>query len=154
MEVRNGLVQRVYQTGLSYLVPTLSPNLLGDPGLEIERNLYSLYETGQVSAAQYHHLKDREYEEIHGMRSRPRVGKLTVEETGIIDAFVEVESGERDARLRAQVEEDVGVREIRDEEGILGKDGEVLMLHRMDRRAVEFRERFRTWYVTLTIVPS
>ena len=153
MEVRNALVHRVYQTGLTYLVPNLTPNPSGDPKLEIQRHLYSLYETGQITAAQYHHMKDREYEEIHGMRLRPRIGKLTEEDTGVIDAFVEAEPGEREARLRAQVEVDVGVGEFSDEEGITGRDGKVLMLHRMDRRAVEFRERLRTWFVGVTNLP-
>lgn len=122
-------------------------NPSSDPSVEHEKALYSLYETGQVSAAQYHHLKDREYEEIHGMRSplRRRVGKATTEETDVISAFVEEVPGERESRLRGQVQRDLGAPDEWDDEGISGKDGEVIMLHHMDRRAVEFRERMRTW---------
>lgn len=69
---------------------------------------------------------------------------MTVDETGVIDAFVEDEPGEREARLREQIE---GVVTPLDqlEEGLLDKNGKEIMLHPMDRRAIEFRERMRTW---------
>ena len=79
------------------------------------------------------------------MRQRRRVGKMTEDEANVIDAFVEEAPGEREARLREQVEDNVGAVEPWKDEGIMGKYGEVTMLHPMDRRAVEFRERMRTW---------
>jgi hypothetical protein len=90
-------------------------------------------------------LLDREYEERMGMRETRRVGKMTGEEREVIVAFVEDEPGEREKKLREQVERDVGMLEEWDEEGIVDHSGRATPLHEHDRRAVEFRERLRTW---------
>jgi hypothetical protein len=63
----------------------------------------------------------------------------------VILAFVEEDQGEREERLRKEIEGDVGTNPNYDEDGIVDRDGNVILLHRMDRRAVEFRERLRTW---------
>ena len=70
---------------------------------------------------------------------------MTIDEQDVIASFVEEESGERETRLRKQIEGDVKLVDDLEDEGILNRDGQVVMLHFMDRRAVEFRERLRTW---------
>ncbi len=144
LESRNALYQRILHIGLAYPIPERPLNPSDDPDAEHQREIYNLYASGQITVPQYHHLKDREYEEVHGIQSKRRVGKMTVDETGVIDAFVEDEPGEREARLREQIE---GVVTPLDqlEEGLLDKNGKEIMLHPMDRRAIEFRERMRTW---------
>jgi hypothetical protein len=73
------------------------------------------------------------------------VGKTTGEEREVISAFVEDEPGEREKRLRDEVESGVRVLRTSDEEEIVDRDGSAAKLHPNDPRAVEFRERFRTW---------
>ena len=145
LEKRNELFHRILHIGLAYPIPLRPTNPDDDPDVELEQKLYEQYETGQVSVAGYHHLRDREYEHIHGMQVKRRVGKMTEEDRGVIEAFVEEEPGEREERLREQVERDVGEADVNAEGGIVGEDGKTMMLHPMDRRAVEFRERLRPW---------
>lgn len=104
-----------------------------------------MYELGQVTAAEYHHIQDRHYEELHGMQVRRRVGKMTESVKATIEAFVEESQGDREERLRAEIEGDVGVNPDYDEDGIIDRHGDLIRLHPMDRRAVDFRERLRTW---------
>ncbi len=104
-----------------------------------------MYEIGQLNATQYHHLVDRHYEELNGMQQRQRVGKIRSEQLEVIDAFVD-EDGDREERLRKEIEGDLGMNPEY-EDGIVDKYGRVIMLHPADRRAVEFRERLRTWWV-------
>ena len=114
----------------------------------MEGELFKLYETGYVTSAQYYHMKDRHYEELNGMQFRRRVGKMTEGEKDLIESFVEEEPGEREQRLRDQIEKDVGwAQDDFEDDGIVTKTGDIVKLHTMDRRAVEFRERLRTWYV-------
>lgn len=145
--MRNSLFHRILKLGLSYPTPLRPRNPSGDPDIELECKLYDLYETGQVTASEHYHLKDREYEQIQGMQSTRRVGKMTEEVADVIEAFVEEEPGEREARLKEQIEKDFGEIDGFEDGGITGRDGKLVMLHHMDRRAVEFRERMRTWCV-------
>jgi hypothetical protein len=134
---------RVLTAGLTYPIPTPPKFDSDDPLLELRQTLYNRYVIGQITAAQYHRLLDSEYEERMGMRETRRVGKMTGEEREVIAAFAEPE--EREQRLREEVERDVGMLREWDEEGIVDKDGNAIQLHLHDRRAVEFRERLRTW---------
>lgn len=69
------------------------------------------------------------------------------EDKKVIDSFVEEQEGDRDRRLRQQVEADaMGFHDEGDGTGPLEDAyGNAVMLHPHDRRAVEFRERMRTW---------
>ncbi|GFZ43636.1 hypothetical protein JCM24511_01356 [Saitozyma sp. JCM 24511] len=144
LEVRHSLFMRVLTAGLTYPIPTPPKFDSDDPLLELRQTLYNRYVVGQITAAQYHRLLDSEYEERMGMRETRRVGKMTGEEREVIAAFAEPE--EREQRLREEVERDVGMLREWDEEGIVDKDGNAIRLHLHDRRAVEFRERLRTWF--------
>lgn len=148
LEKRNELFHKVLRSDLAYSKPT-RPRFKDDDGPEkqMEKELFKLYELGQITPAQYHHLNDRRYEEMHGMQVRQRVAKLTEDEKDVITAFVEDEPGEREERLRDQIEKDVGFGQDDwdGDEGIIDRAGRVIKLHPMDRRAVEFRERLRTW---------
>ena len=112
----------------------------------MEVELWGLYESGHLNKAQYYHAKDKRYETMHGMQVPRRVGKMTEGQKDVIEAFVEEKEGEREQRLRDQIEKDVGFgHDDGFEEGLVDDEGRVLQLHPMDRRAVEFRERLRTW---------
>jgi hypothetical protein len=99
-----------------------------------------------ISAAELHHARDRKYEVGLGMQEKGRVGRLDEGTRGVIEAFVEGSKGEREERLRKEVEGDVGVGQTGwNKDGIVDADGKIIMLHKHDRRAIEFRERLRTW---------
>lgn len=147
LETRNELFRRILRSDLTYSRPS-RPGPSADPEVAMERELFKMYEGGHLTPAEYHHLKDRDYEEIHGIRqgSRRRVGKMTKVDADLIEAFVEEVPGDREARLRAQIEQDVGYgQDDFNEDGLFARDGTLTKLHPMDRRAVEFRERLRTW---------
>lgn len=104
------------------------------------------YRKGFISVAELYHIRDREYEESVGLRERKRTGKMTHAERAVIDAFVEEEEGDRERMLRDQIEGKL--KPMEEEwvyEGII-QNGEIVKLHKWDRRAIEFRERMRTWF--------
>jgi hypothetical protein len=146
---RNELFRRVLAADLAYERPIRPRPIPGDVDRELERRLWEEYEIGHISATEWHHIQDREYEALHGINERfmqRRVGRMTLREREVLDAFVEQSEGDRDERLRQEVESDAGQGwDDHDEEGLIGRRGEIRMLHLMDRRAVEFRERLRTW---------
>jgi hypothetical protein len=148
LERRNELFRKVLRSDLSYGPPTRPRPIEGNVEREMEREIFKMYELGQVTASEYQHIKDRHYEELHGMQFRRRVGKMTEKDKAIIEAFVEESEGDREERLRKEIEGEVGVNPDYDEDGIVDRNGETIKLHHMDRRAVEFRERLRTWSVT------
>ncbi|WVO13818.1 hypothetical protein L204_101441 [Cryptococcus depauperatus] len=149
-EVRTRLIQRVFHSGLRYSRP-LKGIRAHDSDTDQERDAIieqaeADYQQGLISVAELYHIQDREYEETIGMQERRRVGKMTQAEIGVINAFVEEEEGDREKMLRKQIEEDVEPPEEEwGYEGII-KDGEIFKLHPWDRRAIEFRERLRTWF--------
>lgn len=145
MAKRNELFHRVLGADLAYPTPYRPRAKEGDVERNMERELWKMYETGQLTAGEYHHVVDRKYEEMHGMQVKRRVGKLTETQKNVISAFVEESEGEREERLRREIEGDVGYGQDDFEEGIVARDGSLVPLHHMDRRAVEFRERLRTW---------
>lgn len=148
---RHRLLVKVLQAGLEYTEPSYPVDNPDDPDplFSMKQDLYASYMGGTITKAQYHHLLDREYEQSIGIQERGRVAKMTKAERRVIDAFVEDKEGDREKRLRAQVEGNVG-KEIEPElEGVFDKDGNVRKLHSWDKRAIEFRERLRTWLVTL-----
>ena len=146
MAKRNELFHRVLRADLSYPLPYRPrEKQAGDVEGQMERELWKMYETGQLTAGEYHHVVDRKYEEMHGMQVRRRVGKMSETDKRTIEAFVEETEGEREERLRKEIEGDVGRGKDDFEEGIVARDGSLVSLHHMDRRAVEFRERLRTW---------
>lgn len=113
-------------------------------------NAQRAYGAGLISADQLHHARDHEYEDSVGLgRPRRRVGKMLEEDKKVIDSFIEEKEGDRDRRLKRQIEADTMGLEDDDEEDGSGplEDayGNAIMLHAQDRRAVEFRERLRTW---------
>ncbi|ORY34890.1 hypothetical protein BCR39DRAFT_515410 [Naematelia encephala] len=149
LETRNELFMRILRIGLALPQPT-RPTPDDD---EAMHRLYALYAAGQISAASYHHARDVEYEDTHGignwagLRHR-RVGRMTPIEHEAISSFVEETPGDREERLRKEVEGDVGVGwdDFDDETSLVDRQGNIVMLHPMDRRAVEFRESLRTWF--------
>jgi hypothetical protein len=145
LDRRNALFRKVLAADLTYPRPSRPRSKPGDVERELEREMYRMYERGHVTASEYHHVVDRHYEERHGIRERRRVGKMSEVQKEVIAAFVEEDQGEREERLRKEIEGDVGTNPNYDEDGIVDRDGNVILLHRMDRRAVEFRERLRTW---------
>jgi len=150
-EKRNELLRKIITADLAYERPIRPRPIPGDLDRDFERKLWEEYELGHITAAEWHHIQDREYEALHGINERfmqRRVGKMTVREREVLDAFVEESEGDRDERLRKEIERDVGQGwDDFDDEGIIGREGEIRMLHQMDQRAVEFRERLRTWSV-------
>lgn len=145
LEVRYSLFLRVLAAGLTCSVP---PPPRYDPEgslFELPQKLYDRYASGQIAAAQYHCLFDSENNERIGLRNRRKVDKTTGEESEDISGFMEDEPREREKTLSDEVEGDVGTLEQWDEDGIVDRDGNATMLHPYDPRAVEFRERFRTW---------
>ncbi|WVQ79387.1 hypothetical protein IAT38_001484 [Cryptococcus sp. DSM 104549] len=154
-QVRTKLFLDVLHSGLRYPTPPRgvvdrSRDVTGGGaesprGAETERAEED-YQKGFISVAELYHVRDRAYEETVGLRERRRVGKMTHAERGVISAFVEEDEGDRERRLREQVEGDVQPPEEEwGYEGIV-QDGEVVRLHPWDRRAIEFRERLRTWF--------
>ncbi|ODO00734.1 hypothetical protein L198_03060 [Cryptococcus wingfieldii CBS 7118] len=149
-ETRTTLIQKVFHSGLRY--PTPPRGLLAHEKDDIEdrdaiaERADADYQKGFISAAELYHIRDREYEETVGMRERRRVGKMTQPEQDVISAFVEEEDGDRERRLKEQIAGDVTrPTEEWGYEGIV-KEGEIVKLHPWDRRAIEFRERLRTWF--------
>jgi hypothetical protein len=108
-----------------------------------------MYEAGHISVQALSHAKDHEYRDSLGIgRPRRRVGKITEEDKSILDSFVEENEGDREQRLRAQIESgEIGNEEQPETEVLEDSYGNSIMLNSHDRRAVEFRERLRTWYV-------
>lgn len=148
-EKREELFRKILTADLAFERPTRPPPIPGDLDREFERKLWEEYELGHITAAEWHHIQDREYEALHGINERfmrRRVGKMTVREREVLDAFVEDSEGDRDERLRKEIERDAGQGwDDFDDERLVGRRGEIRMLHQMDRRAVDFRERLRTW---------
>lgn len=114
------------------------------------KNAREMYEAGHISVQELNHAKDHEYRDSVGIgRARRRVGKLAEEDKSVLDSFVEVNEGDREKRLRAQIENpEIGNREEPELEVLEDSSGNSIMLNSHDRRAVEFRERLRTWQVT------
>lgn len=65
----------------------------------------------------------------------------------VLDAFVEEHEGDREKRLRREIETGKSGFEKPEQDGLEDSYGNPIMLHAHDRRAVEFRERMRTWSV-------
>lgn len=147
LAIRHKLLIKVLQAGLEYSEPSrpVDDDTNPDPLFSMKEDLYSSYMAGTITKAQYHHLLDGEYEMSIGMQESRRVAMMTKGERGVIDAFVEEKEGDREKRLRAEVEGNVGKGIQPELEGVFDEDGNVLKLHSWDRRAIEFRERLRTW---------
>ena len=161
LETRNQLFLRILHTGLSYPVrPTPLRHLsesrdhpFVDTDALSERDVYfanakQAWRSGLISNAQLYRAADREYEEKVGIRRRYRVGEIPEPTEKAISAF-DMDSKEREQMLREEIEQDVGIRGLDDPEGIVDSDGRPRVLHSYDRRAVEFRERLRTWWVLM-----
>ncbi|WVR08179.1 hypothetical protein IAU60_005225 [Kwoniella sp. DSM 27419] len=157
ISARTVLFLRVLHSNLAYPVPSRglgAPDRGDDENHGGERDAYvdraeRDFQKGFISVAELHHAKESEYEESVGMRERRRVGRMTPEERGTIDAFVEEEEGERERRLRREIEQDVRPNGERKEwayEGVMDDQGRIIKLHPWDKRAIEFRERLRTWF--------
>jgi len=147
LEIRNALFQKVLHAGLAYPeVPTRSlDQAYGEDGYfeHAER----MYGAGLMSAKELHHARDHEYEDAMGIgRPRRRVGRISQEDKNTIESFVEENEGDRERRLRQQIEGDtMGLENEEVETPLEDAYGNRVMLHAHDRRAVEFRERLRTW---------
>lgn len=107
------------------------------------------FSKGLISVAELHHIKNKKYEESIGIRERRNgVGKLNREDRNVIDQFVEEFPGQREQKLKDQIENDILPNEDRKEwgyEGIIDEEDNIVKLHPWDKRAIEFRERLRTW---------
>jgi hypothetical protein len=147
LEVRYSLLVRVLTAGLTWPIPTPPPYNPEDSLFEPPQKLYDRYTSGQSTAAQYQHLFDWENDVRMGFSQSRRVGKTTGAEREVISAFMEDEPGEREKKLNDEMERDAGSPEEWEEDGIVDRDGSATKLHPYDPRAVEFRERFRTWCV-------
>jgi hypothetical protein len=143
------LFQKVLHAGLAY--PQIPSQLLDQSYREdgYFEHAERLYDAGLMSAKELHHARDHEYEDAMGIgRPRRRVGRILQEDKNVIDSFVEEKEGDRDRRLRQQIEADtMGVDNEEEEQPLADAEGNPVMLHAHDRRAVEFRERLRTWFV-------
>jgi hypothetical protein len=106
-----------------------------------------MYGAGLMTAKELHHARDHEYEDAMGIgRPRRRVGRISQEDRNVIESFVEENEGDRERRLRQQIEGDtMGLESEEAETPLEDAYGNRVMLHAHDRRAVEFRERLRTW---------
>lgn len=149
-EFRTALIQRVFHSGLKYPTPpkgVFAHNDVDPAGRDVAaERAEKEYQKGFISVAELYHIRDREYEESVGLRERKRTGKMTHAERAVIDAFVEEEEGDRERMLRDQIEG--RLKPMEEEwvyEGII-QNGEIVKLHKWDRRAIEFRERMRTWF--------
>lgn len=152
LDIRNSLFHKVLNSGLSFNVPHEGPSY-GSPsgGDEYFKNAKEMYEAGHISVQELSHAKDHEYRDSVGIgRARRRVGKMKEEDKSVLDSFVEENEGDREKRLRAQIEGgDIGNEEEPEPEALEEDSyGNSIMLHSHDRRAVEFRERLRTWQVS------
>lgn len=147
LDVRQQLIIKVLHAGLGYPEPSrpIDDATNPDPMFQTKVDLYAQYMSGAISKARYHNLLDQEYERSIGMQEIRRIAKMSEGEKEVIDAFVEEEEGDRERRLRAEVEKEVGHGLEHELNGVFDKDGNIIKLHTWDRRAVEFRERLRTW---------
>lgn len=150
LDIRNSLFHKVLNSGLAYTVPHNGPGY-GSPsgGDEYFKNAQNMYEAGHITVQELNHAKDHEYRDSVGIgRARRRVGKMAEEDKSVLDSFVEVNEGDREKRLRAQIESgEIGNEEEPEPEALEDAYGNSVMLNSHDRRAVEFRERLRTWSV-------
>lgn len=148
LDIRFSLFHKVLHAGLSTRAPER-------PGLDSPgdgdgyfANAQELHKAGHISLSELRHAKDHEYEDAVGIgRPRRRVGRLTEADRSVLDAFVEENEGDREKRLRREIETGTTGDERQDQELLEDSYGNPIMLHALDRRAVEFRERLRTWYV-------
>lgn len=150
LDIRNALFHKVLNSGLSFTVPTEGhPFGSAEEGDAYFKNAQEMYEAGHMTVQELSHAKDHEYRDSVGIgRARRRVGKLAEEDKSVLDAFVEEHEGDREKRLRAQIESgEMGNEEEPETEVLEDSYGNSIMLNSHDRRAVEFRERLRTWYV-------
>lgn len=144
LDLRNALFNKVLHAGLSF------------PAFETPSFVSSFHDTGyfgdhdqyeSMSPTSTKKVREREYEESVGIRQRRRVGKLGEEERSVLDAFIEENEGDRNKRLKREIE--TGLTEAQeneqDKESLEDSYGNPIMLHSHDRRAIEFRERLRTW---------
>jgi hypothetical protein len=149
LEIRNALLQKCLHAGLAH--PQVPSRFLYDSQNDdaYVENAERMYDAGLLSARELHHARDHEYEDAMGVgRPRRRVGKMLEADKKVVDAFVEENEGDRDRRLRQQIESDtMEIDNGDDADRLEDAYGNPVMLHANDRRAVEFRERLRTWYV-------
>ena len=147
LEIRNALFQKVLHAGLAY--PQVPSRLLDQSFREdgYFEHAERMYDAVLMSAKELHHARDHEYEDAMGIgRPRRRVGRISQEDKNVIESFVEENEGDRKRRLRQQIEADtMGVNDEEVTQPLEDSDGNSVMLHAHDRRAVEFRERLRTW---------
>lgn len=146
IETRNKLFLRVLRAGLAFPLPKPPLSFPDSPEGDEKRRLFMAYANGQISAGEYRHLADRQYELAHGMQEFPMSGHMSAGEKDLVESFVEEETGDREERLRKEVEADVLEEKRKEYEGIEMPNGEKIKLHPSDRRAIEFRERLRTWF--------
>lgn len=134
LETRKGLFFKVLKAGLLYPVPSL-PFPLDEPRKEVADHANEMYRAGSLSAAQLH--RAREWMSDHTVLSqREAAARMTAEEKKSMEAFLERFPGEREQRLRKEVElEDLSS----------GQDAN-LTEEEMARRQVEFKEQLRKWF--------
>lgn len=151
LDIRFSLFHKVLHAGLSTRAPEL-PTLSSSYGQDgYFANAQQQYQAGHISLAELRHAKDHEYEDSVGIgRPRRRVGEITEADRSVLDAFVEENEGDRERRLRREIETGETGMERAEQESLEDSYGNPIMLHAHDRRAVEFRERMRTWYVLST----
>ncbi|WWC92942.1 uncharacterized protein L201_007905 [Kwoniella dendrophila CBS 6074] len=154
---RKKLFLRVLHSNLIYPIPSkglpieynLQENEGGERNYEVELAEKD-FQKGLISVAELHHIKNKEYEQSIGIQEKPgRVGKMNSIEKNVINSFVEEYPGEREKRLKSQIENDVLPNDLKKEwgyEGIIDDDDNIIKLHPWDKRAIEFRERLRTWF--------
>lgn len=146
LDIRFSLFHKVLHAGLSIRAPE-GPALSSFYGQDgYFANAQQQYQAGHITLAELRHAKDHEYDDAVGVgRHRRRVGKMTEADRSVLDAFVEENEGDREERLRREIEMGETGLEKREQEVLEDSYGNPIMLHSHDRRAVEFRERLRTW---------
>jgi hypothetical protein len=110
LATRHQLLIKVLQAGLEYPEPAYPADDPSnpDPLFPMKKDMYARYRAGALSKAAYHHELDAEYERSIGIQESRRVARMTKGEREVIDAFVEENEGDRERRLREQIEGNVG----------------------------------------------
>jgi hypothetical protein len=132
LEVRYSLFLRVLAAGLTCPIPTLPGHDPEDSLSELPQELYDPHASNEIAAVQ----DDRYF-----LRERRRVEKTTAGQREVL----EDEARKRETALSDDVHREMEMLEEWEQDGIVGRGGNATRLHPCDPRAVEFRERFRTW---------
>ncbi|WWC73569.1 uncharacterized protein I206_107541 [Kwoniella pini CBS 10737] len=148
---RTNLFLKVVHSNLIYPIPIKGienyEDLKEERIFEIEKAEEN-FQKGLISINELYHIKNKEYEESIGIQEKKRIGKLDYKEKELIQSFVEEYKGQREEKLKSQIENSILPNKQWGYEGIIDEkdDKKIVKLHSWDKRAIDFRERLRTWF--------